>query len=136
MKLRAKAAVQSAILLVVSLVIALGLSEGMARVYVWLNNSEIAAPQSSTDDAGLSKKYFNIVLPSGARRLEEPLAERYLSQIPLANGVDPKWFKELPFAPDRDPKDVDPHDAALLTEYLKHGHFGPESAYVWNAKFV
>ena len=137
MRRQTRAAIQSTLLLIGSLLVALLFCEGMARVYSYLvDDAEKDAPARSPVDVALLRKYFDIPTLLGARLLERPVADRYVSNIAIAKGVDRAWFQELPDAPDRDPKNVDPQDAALQDEYIKRGHYGPQSFYIWNEQFV
>ncbi len=134
---RTRAAIQTTLLLTGSLLVALLFCEGMARVYSYLVDDETKdVLATSPADVALLKKYFNFTSLSNARRLEQPLADRRVADIAVAAGIDRTWFQELPAGPDRDPKDVDPQDAALQAEYIKRGHYGPQSFYVWNEQFV
>ena len=126
---RAKVAVQSTLLLVGSLVLTLLLCEGMARLYAPVNvdHSRSAVGNSSAD-------LKNFATSDLAAR--SSLADRFVPSIAVADGVNAKWFDDLPEAPVRDPNDVDPRDEALSAEYIKRGHFGPQSFYIWNEQFV
>jgi hypothetical protein len=136
-KLYTKPIIQNIMLILASLVIGLLFCEGMARTYAYLTGEETASDvKLSASDAALLKKYFNLASLASARRLEQPIADRYLSGIEIAKGVDRNWFDQLPAMPDRDPSDVDPKAAAVQQEYIKRGLFGPQSFYIWNEAFV
>lgn len=136
---RAWVAIQSTLLLLGSLLVALLLCEGMARLYSHLAHDETnEVVATSPADVVLLKKYFNVSIASlpAARILEQPLADRYVPNIAVAKGIDRTWFHELPAGPDRDPKDVGPQDAALQAEYIRRGLYGPQSFYIWNEQFA
>jgi hypothetical protein len=115
----------------------------MARVYSYLARDETVTRDATENvtakspaGVALLKKYFDLVSLAGVSRLERPFADRYVPDIAVAKGMDQAWFRELPAGPDRDPKDVNPQDAALQAEYIKRGHYGPQSFYIWNEAFV
>jgi hypothetical protein len=126
-----KRVIQSTLLILASVAVALLLCEGGLRAYFYLVDAAV-----SPADGVLLRKYFNLASLSEARRLERPIADRYVPSIPIAEGMDQSWFRDSPLDLGRDPRDVAPEAAALQAEYIKRGHFGPQASYIWNEQFV
>src|SRR6185312_7636824 len=133
---RSRAIIQSTLLLFGSLVIALALCEGLARLYADFNSDQSGVTVGSAADTALLKKYFGLETLANAHRFELPLARRYLPGIAAAEGVDRRWFEQLPAMPNRDWKEVDPKASTLQDEYIRRGHFGAHSFYIWNEQFA
>jgi hypothetical protein len=62
-------------------------------------------------------------------------AEVYVARMPVAAGTDRRWFTENPPAlPNRSP--ISPQNSERHLDYEKRGLFGPQSAYIWNSRYV
>ena len=70
---------------------------------------------------------------TGADRI---LADKYVTGIVAAPGVDRSWFDDSPRTQLRSVKDVDPAYLAKMEEYIQDGHFGSQAFYIWNDNYL